>query len=112
MMDMLEKDFFPQQCALKEPVKTQSSTGKEMVAHVVKPGYEALPCRVAPAGGGERRVTQSTYLEATHSIAMPGQFPDLTEEWIATVDGQDYQILNVGKDAEGVMTHLDTRIVK
>lgn len=111
MMSKL-KEFFPQRCALKQPVKSRSTTGKEVIVHTVVPGYEALRCRVAPAGGGERRVTQSTYLEATHSIALPGQFPDLTEEWIAVVDGQNYQILNVGKDAEGVMTHLDTRIVR
>src|SRR5688572_1155097 len=85
--------FFPQRCTFKRPVKSQSTTGKEITTPEVVPGYEALPCRVAPANGGERRVTQSTYLEATHSIALPGQFPDLTEEWTAVVDGRAYQIL-------------------
>lgn len=112
MMSTLERDFFPQRCALKRPVKSQSTTGKETITYEVKPGYEALPCRIAPAGGGERRVSQYNYLDATHAIAMPGQFQDVNEEWIAVVDGAQYQILLVGKDAEGVMTHLETRIVK
>ncbi len=112
MTSMLERDFFPQNCALRRPVKSQSTTGREILDYETPPGYEALPCRVAPAGGGERRISQGNYLDATHAIALPGQFPDVTEEWIAVVDEVKYQILLVGKDAEGVMTHLDTRIVK
>jgi len=112
MMEQLERDFFPQLCALKQPVKTQSSTGKEIVNYEVRPGYEALPCRVAPASGGERRGERFTHLDATHAIALPGQFQDVTEEWIAVVDEQKYEILLVGKDAEGVMTHLDARIAR
>ena len=112
MMKVLEKDFFPQLCTLKEPVKSRDSSGEEIRTYVVRAGYEELPCRVAPAGGSERRGNQFTHLDATHAIALPGQFADLTEEWIAVVDDQEYQILNVGKDAEGVMTHLETRVVR
>jgi hypothetical protein len=112
LISILQIDFFPQRCALKKPVKSQSTTGKQNITYVVEPGYEALPCRVAPPSGGERRGDRYTHLDATHAIAIPGQFADLTEEWVAVVDGQQYQILLIGKDAEGVMTHLETRIAK
>lgn len=115
MTEILERDFFPQRCALLEPVKSQSTTGKEKVAYVVKAGYEELPCRVAPATGGERRGNNYTHLDTTHAIAVPGTYDDVTEEWVAEVDGVTYQILKPGKasrDAEGVMTHFEARFVR
>ncbi|MFZ5856779.1 MAG: hypothetical protein ACOYZ6_08110 [Chloroflexota bacterium] len=112
MMEYLRRDFFTQSCALKQPTKAQDTTGAETVAHDVKPGYEVIPCRVGAAGGGERRGNNYTYLDATHRILLDGQFQDVTEEWIAEVDGQEYQILLVAKDAEGVMTRLECRIVR
>lgn len=115
MTKVLERDFFPQSCALKKPVKSQSTTGKEKVSYETQAGYEALPCRVAPASGGERRGTNYTHLDTTHAIAVPGVFDDVTEEWVAVVDEITYQILRPGKashDAEGVMTHFETRFVR
>jgi len=112
MMEYLERDFFAQRCALKKPTKTQDTTGAETVTHAVKPGYEAIPCRVGPSAGGERRTNQQVYLDATHRIVLSGQFADVTEEWVAEVDSQEYQILLVAKDAEGVMTRLECRIVR
>ena len=115
MMKVLEKDFFQQRCALKKPVKSQSTTGKEKVSYTAQAGYEALPCRVAPAGGGERRGDHFTHLDTTHAIAVPGVFDDVTEEWVLEVDGVTYQILRPGKasrDAEGAMTHFETRFVR
>jgi hypothetical protein len=58
MMGRLEKNFFPQRCALKEPTKSQSTTGEEEKAYNVHAGYESLPCRVGAAGGGQRRGNQ------------------------------------------------------
>lgn len=115
MTKVLEKDFFPQRCALKKPVKSQSTTGKEKVSYFTQPGYEALPCRVAPASGGERRGNNFTHLDTTHAIMVPGSYDDVTEEWVAEVDGVTYQILKPGKasrDPEGAMTHFDTRFVR
>lgn len=115
MTKVLERDFFPQRCALKKPVKSQSTTGKEKVAYAVQAGYEALPCRVAPATGGERRGNNYTHLDTTHAIAVPGAYDDVTEEWVAEVAGVTYQILKPGKasrDAEGAMTHFETRFVR
>lgn len=108
----LEKNHFPQTCALKMPVKTQSTTGNEKVTHEVRSGYEAIPCRVAPATGGERRTTAYVYSDTTHVILLAGQFGDLASDWVAEVDGQEYDILLPAEDADGLVTHLECRVVK
>lgn len=117
MLDKLEKSFFPQRCALKEPVKTQDTTGAEIVAHTVHTGYESIPCRVGLSGGGQRRGNQQVYMEATHRIALAGQYDDLPEawlegeEWVAEVDGHEYKILMVAKSTEEATTRLEVRVV-
>lgn len=117
MMQRLEKNFFPKSCALKEPTKSQGTTGEEEKAYSVHTGYESIPCRVGAAGGGQRRGNQYVYTEATHRIVLLGQCQDLPEawldgeEWIAEVDGHQYKILLVAKSAEEVTTRLETRIV-
>ena len=55
MFEKLEKNFFPQRCALKAPAKSQDSAGQEIHTHSVHQGYESIPCRVGAAGGGQRR---------------------------------------------------------
>jgi hypothetical protein len=117
LLEKLEKDFFPQRCALKEPAKTQDSAGQEITTHSVHVGYESIPCRVGAAGGGQRRGNQQIYLEATHRIVLSGDYQELPdgwlegEEWIAEVDGVEYKILMVGRSAEKTTTRLETRIV-
>lgn len=117
MLTKLQKDFFPQSCALKEPSKAQDTAGQEIVVHSVHTGYEDIPCRVGAAGGGQRRGNQQVYLEATHRIVLAGQYPDLPdawregEEWVAEVDGVEYTILMVATSPEETTTRLETRIV-
>lgn len=117
LLQKLEKDFFPQSCALKAPTTSQDGAGQEIHTHSVHPGYGDIPCRVGAAGGGQRRGNQQTYLEATHRIVLAGQYPDLPEawregeEWIAEVDGVEYTILMVATSAEETTTRLETRII-
>lgn len=116
MLTKLDK-FFPQSCALKEPAISQNTTGEQVKTYSVHTGYEAIPCRVGAAGGGQRRGNQMTYMEATHRIVLSGQYPDLPEawregeEWIAEVDGIEYTILMVATSAEESTTRLETRII-
>jgi hypothetical protein len=112
MMQSLTRDFFPQRCALKEPIKTPDAAGEELRTYALHQGCEAIPCRVGPAGGGERRTDRYAYLDATHRIVLSGMFPFVTEQWIAEVNGQAYEILLVTGDGEGAMTRLETRIIR
>lgn len=118
MMSKLQRNFFSQICALKEPLKSQSTTGEEKKSYEIHVGYDAIPCRVGAAGGGQRRGNQYAYMEATHRIVLSGQYPDLPaaflegEEWIAEVGGYEYKILLVATSAEEATTRLECRIVK
>jgi hypothetical protein len=112
MMETLERNFFPQRCALKQPNKSQNSTGEEVINYSVRTGYESLPCRVGAAGGGQRRGNEQIYLEATHRIVLSGNYPDVAEQWKAEVDGQEYDILYVARSAEEATTRLETRIIR
>lgn len=104
--------FFPLACALQEPMKTQDSSGEENITFATHAGYEAIPCRVGAAGGGQRRGNEQTYLEATHRITLAGSYPDVREQWTAVVDGVRYDILYVARSTEDVTTRLECRIVR
>ncbi len=112
MLESLQRDFFPQSCALKKPSKAQNSTGQEKVTYSVRSGYEAIPCRVGESSGGERHVAEMNYAEITHTILLCGQFQDLTSDWQACIDGTDYDIMLIFPDPEGAMTKLLVRIVE
>ena len=112
MMSSLTRDFFTQSCALKEPLKSRNAAGEELRTYAARQGCEAIPCRVGSAGGGKRRGDLYAYLDATHRIVLAGLFPFVTEEWVAEVNGQEYEILLVAGDGEGVMTRLETRIAR
>lgn len=105
-------NHYPQICTLKEPTKTQNTVGAEVITHAAHPGYESIPCRVGAAGGGQRRGTEQVYLEATHRIVLLGSYPDAAEQWIAEVDGIEYDVLFVARSVEDATTRLECRIVR
>ena len=110
-MESLQRDFFTQSCALEKPTKTQDAdTNEEIITFAIQ--HDGIPCRVGLSRGGERRLSDGTYLDATHRIVLTDQFNDLTEEWIAVVDEQEYQILLVTPDAEKIMTRLECRVLR
>lgn len=117
MITKLQKNFFPQVCALKKPMPAQDGVGEEIVQYQVHTGYDEIACRVSAARGGQRRGSQATYIEATHQIVLAGIYEDLPsawregEEWIAEVDNVEYKIMLVATSAEKVLTHLETRII-
>jgi hypothetical protein len=111
MMDYLERDFFTQSCALKMRSTTQDAETNE-ATNTYAVVHDDVPCRVAAPSGGERRMMNGTVAEMTHRIVVSGDYSDVDETWIATVDEQDYEILLVGRTAEQVLTRLDCRILR
>lgn len=112
MMQVLEHDFFSNRCAIEEGTKSQSTTGQEKLTWATVIGCEAIPCRRASAGGGERRAANQIYLDATHTILLSGIYKNVNEKMRAVVDEQAYDILLVEFDGEEVMTRLTVRIVR
>jgi len=111
MMERLERDFFAQSCTIEEATTTRNVLG-EVSLSGWETKYTAVPCHLAAAGGGERRTNQQVYLEATHTIALAGQYTDLNEQMRAVVDEQAYEILLAETDSEGAMTRLTCRIIR
>lgn len=112
MMQTLERDFFLQRCTVQAGATSQGTTGQEKLTWATVSGCEAIPCRRASAGGGERRAANQIYLDATHTILLSGIYKNVNEKMRAVVDGQAYDILLVEFDGEEVMTRLTVRIVR
>jgi hypothetical protein len=112
LMQTLERDFFAQQCTIREPVKSRNAIGGETRDYQDLPGHNGLACHVDPAQGGERRTEQQVYLEATHVIMLNAPYPGISEEMQAVVEGVAYDILLATLDSQRVLTELVVRLVR
>lgn len=112
LLEKLRRDFFPQSCAIQQPVKTQSTSGQEVRTWEDVPGWNDIPCRVKAVGVGEHRLPTEIYEEITHVILLAGVFNGLTSEMQATVDGIGYDILLPEQDSEGITTRLNVRLIE
>lgn len=112
LMQTLQRDFFKQSCRIEQAAKSQNTTGQETKTWSAVPGWESIPCRKTPAGGGERRTQQGVYLDATHTIVLATALNGLTTAMRAVVDGKAYDILLVEPDSEGITMRLTCRIVQ
>ena len=104
--------FFSQRCTIEAPVKTQDSFGAIPGSFATVTGWQAIPCRVAPVGGGEQRTALQTFVDATHVIELMGIFNGISEEMQAVVGGVHYDILLVEVTPEATITRLQARIIR
>lgn len=104
--------FFSQRCTIEAPAKVQSSFGELSPTFSQVPGWEAIPCRVAPVGGGEQRTNQQVFVEATHTIELMGIFNGISEEMQAIVNSVHYDILLVEVTPEATITRLQARVIR
>jgi len=111
MVASLQKNFFPQACTIQINEPTQTPSGKEQPHWVDIPGLVAIPCKVGGTTGGEHRMTEQIYLDATNIILLAGFFAQIDETMRAVVEGQDYDILLVNSNSEKAVMRLVTRIV-
>lgn len=113
LMKTLQVDFFNRTGTIQVPTKTQSTTGQEKKAWANAPGMIDIKCRIAAAGGGERRFQNQAYLDATDTALLSGTFATLTEQMRFVDDkGNIYDILRVEPDSENITTRLTLRTVR
>lgn len=113
LMEALLPNFFNRRGAIQEPNKTQSTTGQEKQTWADVVGMTAIPCRIAPAGGLERRFQNEAFLDATDTALLSGTFERLTEQMRFVGDkGNVYDILRVEFDSQAVTTRLTLRTVR
>lgn len=113
LLKTLNVDFFNRTGTLQQATDSQSTTGQVKKAWANVNGMINIPCRIAAAGGGERRFRDQAYLDATDTALLSGTFATLTEQMRFVDDkGNIYDILRVEPDSEGITTRLTLRTVR
>lgn len=114
LMKTLQVDFFNRMGTIQQPTKSQSTTGQEKKAWANVNGMINIPCRIAAAGGGERRFQSQVYMDASDIAVLSGKFDGITEEMRFVDDaGRVYDITRKPElDSEGITTRLTLRTVR
>lgn len=112
LVETLKRDFFNRRGTIQQATDTQSTTGQVKKTWADVPGMLSIPCRIAAAGGGERRFQNQAFLDATNTAILSGSF-DVNEKMrFVDEDGVAYDILLVEKDSEEITTRLTLRTVR
>lgn len=101
--------FYPSLCTIVATTDDRDAAGQPIGSTTTVLLDE--PCRISPAGGGERRGRLTTVLTATHRVAFNAYHDDLDATMTAIVDGTWYNILLVQHDGQSNATYLDVEVV-
>lgn len=114
LMKTLRVDFFNRTGTIQQANKSQSTTGQEKKTWSNVPGMINIPCRISPAGGGERRFQTQVYMDASDIVVLSGKYDGITEEMRFVDDkGNIYDITRKPEvDSEGITTRLTLRTVR
>lgn len=113
LLKMLNVDFFNRTGTIQQAADSQSTTGQVKKTWANVNGMIDIPCRIAAAGGGERRFQNQAFLDATDTALLSGTFAALNEKMrFADDKGNFYDILHVESDSEGITTRLTLRTVR
>jgi hypothetical protein len=102
--------FYPSLCTIQNAVEPQDSVGQPVPTSYTD-ALTALPCRVSPAGGSERKLPNQTYAVGSHTINLRGHYPTITPKQRAVVEGVAYDILAVESDGNAYTTRLQVQVV-
>ncbi len=106
MFRMLE-NLYPDTCTIQEVAETQSTTGHPEKAWSNLGDHVALPCRLSPIGGTERKTATQVYSIASHAIELTKPYPDIVPKMRVIVEGEMlFDILLVERDGQGVSSRL------
>ena len=104
-------DFYHFTCTIQEAPGVQDAAGEEILTYVNKAGHIGLPCTLGPAGGKEIKAPDMTYVVASHTISLAGNYPLIQEKMRAVIGSFTFDILAVSHDSQNDTTHLDTQIL-
>lgn len=112
--DMLDSlpDFYPKTCTIKEPSESQSGSGHVTITYAAIGALTDIACRIAPSIGKEVKQADQTYTIGNFTVVFPEYYVAITEVMRASIDGIEYDILNVAHDAEEESTRLLVEIVE
>lgn len=101
--------FYPSLCTIQQATLAQDAVGEPLATWADL--LQALPCRVSPAGGQERKLPNQTYGVASHTINLRGHYPSITIAMRAVVDSVNYDVLSVEHDGNAYTTRLQVQVV-
>lgn len=103
--------FYPDTCTIQAAIESQDAANQPVKNWADLAGHVAIPCAVSRPRGGERHTTHQIYSVATHTIALAGYYPSISEKMRAIVFGQAYDILLSENDGQKTTTQLVCRVV-
>ncbi|MBN1629635.1 MAG: hypothetical protein JW990_07725 [Thermoleophilia bacterium] len=112
--------LFDQTCTVQKNTPTADAVGQMADAWTDLAGHVNLPCRVAPvpADRDRRPRVDMTVTTISHIVCLPGAYPGITTTPVPPVtamrvvySGANYQIVNVIRDSELLMTELEVEQV-
>ncbi len=107
---MLNK-FFPELCTVQAATETPDAAGQPIKGWADLAGHINLACAISRPRGGERKTVHQIYSVATHTIALDGYYPAITEKMRAVVNGVSYDILLPEHDGQAASTQLVCQVV-
>jgi len=102
-------DFYASSCTIQQPTRTQNAVKEDIEAWANL--HVGIPCAVAPPSGGEVKLSDQTYVSATHIVNLAGYYPTVTERMRVLVNGLTLDILLVTHDSHQKTTRLTCEVV-
>lgn len=103
--------FYPETCTIQTAINSMDEANQPIQNWIDLAGHVAIPCAVSRPRGGERHTTHQIYSVATHTIALAGHYPAITEKMRAVVGGKVYDILLPENDGQETATELVCQVV-
>ena len=117
LLSSLSATFYPSLCTIQEATEVQDGYGQPIAGWNNIAGLIDLPCAIAPINpnspqAAERKRADGTIEIITHTIAIGGHYPVITNKMRTVVAGVNYDIMAVETDSHSVMTRLRAVLVK
>lgn len=99
----LKRSFYPSVLTVQASVAVTSPTGTITHTWTNVTDMVALPCRVAPAGGGEARTQEQVLSQLTQTCVIPLDLRNITVLMRAQVDGEIFNVVSVDYDGQNLL---------
>lgn len=109
--------LFNSLCTIKQRTNTVSALGQtNMLGYEPIADLTDIACRFAPQSpgappqGDTTRMQQQFDTRSLFHVLLDGYFPEIEQQYLANLNGVDYEIMSVEADSNFEMTRLAVRI--
>ena len=99
---------FTQSVDILESTETRSASGQVVDDYAPVPELRNLPCALQPRHTTQDRTSGEIvrYMRSTHRIEINGYYPEITNEMLAQINGENWKIEAVEFDSLESLTEL------